>query len=142
MREETVLEAPAPLSRPPVRAPGFRNPVAFRVGWITACLAVLLSSLPVLNLFFIVWSGLAGFLAVYLYRRRTGHSLTVGHGASLGWVTGVFTVLIMAVLLGFSLLLLALSPSGIVETIEQQLGQMGIQESVAEVVRHPIIVIV
>jgi hypothetical protein len=92
-REELNLavEEPAPPPPPPV-APvrasiGFRNPLAFRIGFFTALLSLLLNLLlfeacP-------VWLVAAGFLGVYLYHRRSGESLSVRSGAKMGWVTGV-----------------------------------------------------
>ena len=41
----------------------------------------------------------AGFMAVWMYCKRTGLRLSVGSGAKLGWITGVFTFVIMTVLL-------------------------------------------
>jgi hypothetical protein len=32
----------------------------------------------------------AGFLAVYLYSRRTGQTLSIRSGARMGWITGIF----------------------------------------------------
>ena len=40
----------------------------------------------------------AGFLAVYLYHRRTGQPLTTGAGARMGWITGAFLFGIAALL--------------------------------------------
>ena len=33
----------------------------------------------------------AGFLAVYLYSRRTGQMLSLRSGARMGWITGIFS---------------------------------------------------
>ena len=41
----------------------------------------------------------AGFLAVFLYRRRTGQRLSVASGARLGWICGIFGFVIVAVML-------------------------------------------
>ena len=36
-----------------------------------------------------IWWLTAGFLAVYIYRRRTGQLLTVDSGLRMGWITGL-----------------------------------------------------
>ncbi len=112
---ETPLPAPPPLN--------FHNPVAVRVGFTVASLAALLSWLPFVSLGFVVWWTGAGFLAVYLYRRRTGQLLTVGGGLRIGWMTGILTFVIMVVLLTVTLLPLALS-GGLAAAFEQQLRSM------------------
>jgi hypothetical protein len=63
----------------------FRNPVAMRIALLVAMTATVLSMtiLPLLS-----WP-LAGFCAVFFYRRRTGSILNVGAGARLGMITGV-----------------------------------------------------
>ena len=40
----------------------------------------------------------AGFMAVWMYRRRTGLPVSVGSGAKLGWITGVFSFVISTVM--------------------------------------------
>ena len=80
--------------------PGFRNPVAVRIGLIVALLSFFASALsgPILVLP-LVWLVAAGFLSVYLYKRRTGMPMTAGSGARLGWMTGLFAFVILLVLL-------------------------------------------
>lgn len=105
---ETVA-SPAPELIPPVRivpptaAPvplNFHNPAAVKIALLVSTLATLLSFLPYLNWF------LAGFLAVFLYRRRTGQLLNLESGVRMGWITGLMTFAIMALLLAFSLVTL------------------------------------
>jgi hypothetical protein len=38
-----------------------------------------------------------GFFSVFMYQRRTGFSLSVGSGARMGWITGIFCSVIMLV---------------------------------------------
>jgi hypothetical protein len=64
--------------------PGFRNPVAMRIALIAAISATLLGFI-----FSILACVVAGFLAVYFYRRATGDPLNVRGGVKLGWLTGV-----------------------------------------------------
>jgi zinc ribbon protein len=112
---ETPPPAPAPLN--------FHNPIAVRVGFTVASLAALLTWLPFVSLGFVVWWTGAGFLAVYLYRRRTGQLLTVSSGLRIGWMTGILTFMIMVVLLTVTLLPLALSGS-LAAAFQQQLRSM------------------
>src|SRR5579875_294034 len=62
----------------------FHNPAAVRLGLIVAAAStIVFFILPFINWLF------GGFLAVFLYRRRTGSLLNAGAGARLGWITGV-----------------------------------------------------
>jgi hypothetical protein len=115
-QRESAVEAPPEAAPPhpvvsiagaaallPPLGPSFHNPVAVRVGFFAASLASLLSSLPLLNLGFVIWWLSAGFFSVHLYRRRTGESLTVKSGARLGWITGVLTFVIFTVVFTVSI---------------------------------------
>jgi hypothetical protein len=95
---------------PPAVAPvGFGNPQAVRIGLVVALLsfvALVLSGnvmVPAVSgvgfALPIFWLAGAGFLSVYLYHRRTGQSLTLGGGAHMGWMTGLFSFVIVLVLL-------------------------------------------
>ena len=97
--EPLLVEEPpaAPPPPPPVAVPlqiGFRNPLAFRIGFLSALLAFLLTLLvsPACP----VWLAAAGFLGVYLYRRRSGESLSARSAAKMGWITGVLTFLVFS----------------------------------------------
>ncbi len=96
----SIVEAAATLA--PL-GPSFHNPVAVRVGFFAASLASLLSSLPLLNLGFVIWWLSAGFFSVHLYRKRTGQLLSVKSGARLGWITGVLTFVIFTVVFTVSI---------------------------------------
>ena len=111
-------EAPVP---PPVAVPqplplNFHNPVAVRIAFIVALVTALLSWLPLLNI--ILWTG-AGFIAVFLYRRRTGYLLTVRAGVQMGWITGVMSFAITTVLFTATILPTALS-GGVGAMFQQQ----------------------
>ena len=85
--------APAP---PPAAPPlNFHNRAAVKIALLVAGLATLLSFLLYVNWF------LAGFLAVFLYRRRTGQVLNLESGVRMGWITGLMTFGIMVLILGF-----------------------------------------
>jgi len=79
---------------------GFHNGLAVRIGFIAAMGAVMISILPVplpfvrLPLAFLA----AGFLAVFLYSRRTGQTLSIRSGARMGWITGIFSFTLVTVL--------------------------------------------
>lgn len=95
-----VAEAPRP---PEIN---FHNPVAVRTALITAMLGSVLSSLPIPppGLWLLISLILAGFLAVFLYTRRTSQVLSMVAGARMGWITGLFSFVISTVLLTFSVL--------------------------------------
>lgn len=84
---DPVVELPpvaAATAAPTFPPPSFKNPVALRIALIAAVSATALGFLLPL----LAW-GLAGFFAVYFYRRATGDALNVGGGVKLGWITGV-----------------------------------------------------
>jgi hypothetical protein len=101
-----MLEAPrtAPPPPPPPRQflpivdprVSFANPVALRIAFAAAALAILLDSM--LMVLFIIWAMGAGFMAVWMYRKRTGLPVSVSSGAKLGWITGVFEIVILTVM--------------------------------------------
>jgi len=70
----------------------FHNATAVRIGLLMAGIASLLSALPTMALGLVglaIWWVTAGFLSVYIYRRRTGQYLTVDSGLRMGWITGL-----------------------------------------------------
>jgi hypothetical protein len=88
------VEEPAPpryIPNPHIPSPlrdslplNFHNGAAVRIGLIVAAAStIVFFILPFLNWVF------GGFLAVFLYRRRTGSLLNTGAGMRLGWITGV-----------------------------------------------------
>jgi len=84
------VEAPRVLVAPEI---GFHNRLAVRIGFVAALAAIFVNLVPLplpfvrLVIAFIA----AGFLAVFLYSRRTGQILSVQGGARLGWITGIFS---------------------------------------------------
>jgi type IV secretory pathway TrbD component len=108
------LPAPAAAVRPEAQPPSFRNPTAVRVALIVAVSATVLSmtALPLVS-----WP-LAGFFAVFLYRRRTGSSINVGAGARLGMITGVLMAAMSTVVV--SLFWLPAAFSGRLGTLMQE----------------------
>jgi hypothetical protein len=126
-REEIEPEVVAPIPQgtpavvaavttsPEATAPprvNFHNATAVRIGLLLAGVASLLSALPAMALGLgglAIWWLTAGFLSVYVYRRRTGQFLTVDSGLRMGWITGllgstitsvVFTVSVVPLIRG------------------------------------------
>jgi hypothetical protein len=138
-REEAILETiepalppPAPAAVPRVSPPGlnFHNPTAVRVGLLMASIASLLSALPVMAaglVGLVVWWLTAGFLSVYLYRRRTGQFLTVDSGLRMGWITGLLGSAITTVLFTVSVVPLARG-GGIAAMYEEQMRKMSVSD--------------
>src|SRR5260370_41030176 len=88
-REEVEVEQPPaapifvitePVAKP--GAPSFHNPIAVRVGLFVASITAILCLL--LPFGFGIWLPSAGVIAVYLFSRRTGQSLSVRGGERLG----------------------------------------------------------
>ncbi|HYK18985.1 MAG TPA: zinc ribbon domain-containing protein [Bryobacteraceae bacterium] len=113
--EEPVQTPPAlePSAQVPSRAEiGFHNRVAVRIGFLTALCAVLLFLFPLpfpfLRLLIVLFA--AGFLAVFSYTRRTGQMLSIRAGMRMGWITGIFSFVLISMLM--SVALLAISNQG------------------------------
>jgi hypothetical protein len=63
-----------------------------------------------------------GFFAVYLYRRRTGQTVTVLAGARLGWIAGIIVFAILTVML--TMLVLMLSQPDLLQSMRDQMAKM------------------
>jgi hypothetical protein len=114
--DEPLVAAPepeAPLEIPvlpePIGEISFANGSAVRVGLFVAALAILIfvplsqaAGLSFLGV--LVLTMASGLLAVFLYQRRTGISLSSRQGARLGWMTGVFIFSFFLVLFTVSLI--------------------------------------
>lgn len=95
---EAALEAtPAPPRQaPPQPLPlNFRNPIAVRIALLASIGSTILSLLQLQPL--LSWLG-AGFVAVYLYRWKTGVIVDVGSGVKIGWITGLISYVFYAIL--------------------------------------------
>jgi hypothetical protein len=140
MREdEPEIEevTPPPLPVTPLAAANealveinFQNGLAVRVSLIAAGLAVLLLGVagvvgdPGLQTIASLLLALgSGFFAVYLYRARSGKPLSVLGGARLGWITGVFSFLILLVLI--TITFLALSDPSFKAAMQKELEKAG-----------------
>jgi len=113
--EVVAVAPPGPDGAHPPSAPSsvnFHNRTAVRIGLLMAGIASLLSALPTMAAGLVglaIWWMTAGFLSVYIYRRRTGQFLTVDSGLRMGWITGllgstitsvVFTVSVVPLIRG------------------------------------------
>lgn len=119
--EAEKLRAAAAYLAPPI---GFQNSNAVRIAATIGALGALLGFLPVPALFSGLWMLVtllsAGFVAVYLYQRRTGELPSVRGGARLGWMSGMFTFVVMLVKFVIELAYLS-SQGGLGEQIRKQL---------------------
>lgn len=129
-------------AQPKVVEINFRNPVAVRIALITAMLGSVLSSLPIPppGLWLLLSLILAGFLAVFLYTRRTGQALTMVAGARMGWITGLFSFVISTVLFTLSVLMIS-KKGGFVEFYKDQMQshmtQQADMEQLLELLQTP-----
>jgi hypothetical protein len=153
VREEPLLEEvrePAPVSRPapPAAATAqeitFRDSTAVRVGFLAGLLAFLLGLLPAPFLMRALLLAAAGIFSVYLYARRSGRPLTVGGGARIGWISGLFCFVIVVVLftINFALVAMLTRETGMASFYREQLSAMGMPqqniEEVLEVFQSPV----
>jgi hypothetical protein len=79
-----MVEPPPPPPRPQPLPLNFHNPIAVRTALVAAFSGALLSLLSLA----LSWLA-AGFLAVYLYCRKTGLRMDVLAGVKIGWITGL-----------------------------------------------------
>jgi len=106
------VAAPVLAVRPDDGGISFHNRTAVRVSFLAAIATLLVTAIPlptaVAIVRLLVCFLAAGFFAVYIYKRRTGQSISVRGGARLGWMTGVFSFTILTVLVAGGILLLSL----------------------------------
>jgi hypothetical protein len=117
---------------------GFHNGVAVRIGFIAASSAVVMFLFPLPNPFLRLLAFLvAGFLAVYLYTRRTGQMLSIRGGARIGWITGIFSFLLVSILATISIVAIA-SREGLANFFRSQLPPNDARtESMTQMLQDP-----
>ena len=93
-----IVIGPPPLPRAADSGISFGNPAVLRIAFAAAALAILLDTIPLVNFLCILWSMGAGFFTVWMYQRRTGTPISVVGGAKLGWITGVFSIVISTIM--------------------------------------------
>ncbi len=98
--EPETIPPPPPLPPAPPEI-GFHNRMAVRIGFLAALSAVVLFLFPLpfpfLRLMIVLLA--AGFLAVFLYSRRTGQMLSVRGGVQMGWITGIFSFILVSLIM-------------------------------------------
>jgi hypothetical protein len=137
---EEIAE-PAQTVAPALSKPleiGFHNGVAVRIGFIAASSAVVMFLFPLPNPFLRLLAFLvAGFLAVYLYTRRTGQMLSIRGGARIGWITGIFSFLLVSILATISIVAIA-SREGLANFFRSQLPPNDARtESMTQMLQDP-----
>ena len=100
---EELFPTPPPPPRviivpPPPMPIGLGNPIALRVAIMMSLAITMMELMPYLIYLSFLWWMLAGWGAVWLYRRLTGLEVTVSAGARLGFLTGLFTFIGIALL--------------------------------------------
>lgn len=103
-----------PAAQVAIEAPGLvslKNPVAVRTAFLVGAACSILIFVPMPPLFQSLWQMVllvaGGFIAVYVFVRRTHVETSTRAGAALGWITGLFCFLILLVL--FTLLMVAMA---------------------------------
>jgi heme/copper-type cytochrome/quinol oxidase subunit 2 len=130
-----TVDEPEPVSSPPpipvvaatataAQVINFHNGTAVRIalGMAAVSFCSVLITFPVAADFAILWLVVAGFLAVFLYRQRTGQRLSTSGGARLGWICGIFVFLILAVMIAITAAWL--SDPGAVAKMREQLNAL------------------
>jgi hypothetical protein len=156
LRDEYIApEEPAPS--PPVTGPGsvvtapaekyppigFRNRTAVRIALIAAGAICVLISVPLPGAISTIWQIVlllaGGFGSVYTYTRRTGEPVSVGAGARMGWLTGIFCFVFITLL--FTLVVFLLSTQAGRDSMSQALqlnpGSEEVIRQFDEMVRTP-----
>ena len=123
-----------PPPPPPLLGVNFRNRVAVQIALMTASMAALLCWIFIFG--FVIWLPAAGFVAVYLYHRRTGQLLSTRAGARMGWLTGTFLFGITGLLFTVSVIAFANSETAL-EALQQQMRAVpwGDANSAAQAIR-------
>jgi hypothetical protein len=125
--EMVTAAAPSPtgstVSITPPRV-NFHNATAVRTSLLMASVASLLTALPLLGPpGLVIWWLTAGFFSSYVYRRRTGHFLTVDGGLRMGWITGLLGSTITSVFFTASMVVLT-SRGGFASVYQEQMLKM------------------
>jgi hypothetical protein len=137
VEEEVPLQGPIEppgLAAPPPLRIGFHNGLAVRVALVAGVVAffcsILTGQLALPQQLAMVWIAGGGFLAVYLYEKRSGQKLSVVSGAHLGWICGVFGFVVVTIALAATAVML--SDPSVASAMRDQLHSRGIPDNVAE----------
>lgn len=141
--EEAAAPEPTPTSVPALTLSkpleiGFHNGLAVRIGFVAASSAVVMFLFPLPNPFLRLLAFLvAGFLAVFLYTRRTGQMLSIRSGARMGWITGIFSFLLVGILATISIVAIA-TREGLANFFRSQLPPNDARtENMAQMLQDP-----
>ena len=106
----------------PILEISFHNRLAVRTGFLAAVTGVLLFLFPLPFPFARLLIGLlaAGFLAVFLYARRSGQMLSIRAGVRMGWITGIFCFVLVSMLMTAALVAIS-NEGGLAKFIRSQL---------------------
>jgi hypothetical protein len=148
--EATPAEQPEPervVIAPPIIAPetniDFRNRAVIKSCLLAACFSlvfgVLVSPIGSGVLFpFVLFGG--GWIASYLYCRSSSQPINARNGAALGWIAGLFTFLILLVLITLLFMSLAGNPE-FVQLLRDSSGKYGARaedmNQLLELPKHP-----
>ena len=111
------------------------NAEHIRAAVFPAGLAAFLSSIPVVGFLCFIWYPLAGFLTVFSVRKRFGAAQADSAGTKLGALTGLLSFVISLVIQALSLLLAG--HGEIAQVLQQQAGQFGGGEEIAQLLGNP-----
>ena len=143
-----MIEAPPPIpavAAPPPPAPiGFRNAQVVRIALLAGGLSILICAVGsrIAPALFPLWLILSGMLATFLYKLRTGQRLTAISGARLGWISGIFGFVIIAIMFFFAMFgALMMKDPAALSSVREQLTQSGQStadfDTFVEALRHP-----
>lgn len=121
--------APPPLPAPaaPVRITLFNSQAVgvSLIAWgLSFAGSALASYLQMPQIFSALWLPGGGVLAVYLYRRKTGQTVTVRNGAQLGWLCGTFGFIMAVVAL--TLMVAGLSDPSVASSFRERMEASGL----------------
>lgn len=140
----TAVAAPAPPV-PSVIHGSFRDRAAVRIALITAVVTLViimvLSPVPIVSsVAGLILPFVAGFLAVYVYRRGTGVTLSTGSGARIGWLVGIFCFVLVTILFTLFMALFAVPDvrAAMAESLSQKPGGHEMMETFTELLSSPL----
>jgi len=110
---------------PPPLPIGFQNGMAVRAAMLAGFLALLgaMAASQVAQALALPCLIAGGFLAVFLYEKRTGQQLSVMSGARLGWLCGIFLFVVMAILL--AIMAVMLTDPNVLNSLREQMKSQG-----------------